>query len=59
MKLGGAYENKGNYKDAAEVYGRLKKDYPASSEGMQAERYIARAEAMAETKWVVLITNKY
>jgi TolA-binding protein len=47
MKLGSAYEMQSNYKDAAEVYTRLKKDYPTTTEGQQAEKYIARAEALS------------
>lgn len=50
MKLGGALEEKGNYKEAADVYKRIKKDYGSTSEGQQVERYLARAEAMAEGK---------
>lgn len=50
MKLGGALEAKGNYREAADVYKRIKKDYSASNEGQQVERYLARAEAMAESK---------
>lgn len=48
MKLAGAYEMKGNYKEAASVYNRIKKDYPSTSEGQQVEKYIARAEAMTK-----------
>jgi tetratricopeptide (TPR) repeat protein len=44
MKLGGAYESKGQYKEAAEAYERIKKDYPKSAEGMEAEKYIARSK---------------
>ena len=47
MKLAAAYEMKGNYKDAAEVYTRLKKDYSATQEGQSAGKYIARAEALS------------
>jgi hypothetical protein len=47
MKLAGAYEMKGNYKDAEEIYTRLKKDYPASGEGQAAQKYITRAQALA------------
>jgi TolA-binding protein len=47
MKLAGAYEAKGDYKEAAEVYRKLKKEYPTTQEGAQAEKYIARAEALA------------
>lgn len=46
MKLAFAYESKGDYKEAKEVYTRLKKDYPSSTEGAQADKYIARAEGM-------------
>ena len=50
MKLGGALEMKGSYGEAAKVYKRIKKDYALSSEGQQVDRYVARAEAMAEQK---------
>jgi tetratricopeptide (TPR) repeat protein len=50
MKLAGAYELKGKYSDAADVYKRIKKDYATTQEGQQVERYLARAEAMAEQK---------
>ncbi len=46
VKLAIAQESKGNYKEAKDVYLRLKKDYSNSSEGAQADKYIARAEAM-------------
>ena len=48
MKLAAALESKGNYKDSKELYETLKKEYPASQEAMQAEKYIARAEAMIQ-----------
>jgi len=32
MKLAAALESKGNYKDSKEVYEKLKKDYPTSTE---------------------------
>lgn len=50
MKLAGALEVKGSYKEAVDVYQRIKKDYSATPEGQQVERYLARAEAMAEAK---------
>ena len=50
MKLGIALEMKGNYDDAAEVYKRIKKDYPTTTEGQQADKYLARAEAKQEQK---------
>lgn len=45
MKLGHAQESKGEYEKAAETYERIKKDYPKSGEGGEAEKYIARARA--------------
>lgn len=48
MKLASALESKGNYKEAKEVYDKIKKDYAASAEAQQAEKYIARAEAMIQ-----------
>lgn len=45
MKLGHAYETKGDYAEAAQAYEQLKKDYPRTTEGMDAEKYIARARA--------------
>ena len=45
MKLGQAQELKGDFKEAAETYKRLKSDYPTTSEGQQVDKYIARAEA--------------
>ncbi len=47
MKRGIALENKGDYKEAVKVYETLRKDYPSSTEGTQADKYIARANAMA------------
>ena len=44
MKLGGAYETTGKYDDAVEVYEKIKKDYPASVESREADKYIARAK---------------
>ena len=45
MKLAMALEIKGNYKEAKDVYIRLKKDYSSSVEATQADKYIARADA--------------
>ncbi len=46
MKLAMVYEMKEDWKSAKEVYERIKKDYPNSTEGRDVEKYIARAEAM-------------
>lgn len=47
MKLGGALEAKGNYKEAVDAYERIRKDYPSSTEGSQIDKYIARANTLA------------
>ncbi|HNP48450.1 MAG TPA: tetratricopeptide repeat protein [Bacteroidia bacterium] len=47
MKWAAALESKGNYKEATEVYERLKKDYPSSPEGAQIDKYISRANTLA------------
>jgi TolA-binding protein len=46
IKLAIAQETKGNYKEAKEIYEKIKKDYPSSTEGALVDKYIARAEAM-------------
>ena len=46
MKVAVAQELKGNFKDAKGTYERIKKDYPASNEATQIDKYIARAQAM-------------
>ena len=46
MKLATALESKGDYKESKKIYIQLKKDYPASTEAQQVDRYIARTEAM-------------
>lgn len=46
VKLAIAQESKGNYKEAKEIYLSIKKDYSSSTEAAQADKYIARAEAM-------------
>jgi tetratricopeptide (TPR) repeat protein len=50
MKLAGAYESSGKYKDAVDVYNTLKNDYPTTTEGQGVAKYLARAEALAEAK---------
>jgi tetratricopeptide (TPR) repeat protein len=46
MKSGIAHEAKGDYKEAKNIYQKLKKDYSSSTEAAQIDKYIARAEAM-------------
>ncbi|MEO0312727.1 MAG: hypothetical protein RIQ89_2384 [Bacteroidota bacterium] len=45
QKLASALELKGDNKEAAEIYRSIKKDYPSSQEGQNAEKYASRAEA--------------
>lgn len=44
-KAGVAYETKSNLKEALEVYERIKKEFPRSSEGKEIEKDIARINA--------------
>lgn len=48
MKAAMVYELKNEWKSAADLYEKIKKDYPESTEAREIERYIARAAAMAE-----------
>jgi tetratricopeptide (TPR) repeat protein len=48
MKLGIAYEVKGDYKAAKDAYEKIKKDFPSSNEGALVEKYIARANAQIQ-----------
>lgn len=45
MKAGLVYELKGQWKEALEIYQRIKKDYYRSFEAQEIDKYIARAEA--------------
>ncbi len=46
VKSAVAYESKGDFKEAKNVYLKLKKDYSSSPEAVQVDKYIARADAM-------------
>ncbi len=48
MKLAMVLELNGEWKDALDVYKRIKKDYPQSTDAREVDRYIARAEAMLQ-----------
>jgi tetratricopeptide (TPR) repeat protein len=50
MKAAFVKELKGDYKGAADLYKRIKKDYPLSTEGRDIERYIVRAQNNAAAK---------
>jgi len=44
MKVAQALETKGNYKDAIDVYTKIKKDFYNSNEGRVVDKYITRAK---------------
>lgn len=46
MRAGMTMELVGRYKEAVEVYKKIKNDYNESAEGREVEKYLARAEAM-------------
>ena len=46
MKAGELYELKGSYKEALEVYERIRSDYPESTEGSSIEKYISRVKLL-------------
>jgi len=48
MKAAMAYEDMKNYDKALEIYQKIRKDFFQSSEGRDAEKYIARLEALKE-----------
>jgi tetratricopeptide (TPR) repeat protein len=50
MKAGLAYELKSDFAKALETYKKIKTEYPNSSEGREAEKYIARAEVLMNQK---------
>jgi tetratricopeptide (TPR) repeat protein len=47
FKAGRAYELDNNFKKAAEMYEKIQKEYPSSSEGRNIEKYLARAKALS------------
>ncbi|MEP7168347.1 MAG: tetratricopeptide repeat protein [Bacteroidota bacterium] len=47
MKAAALYELNNDYKSASDLYEKIKKDYPNSTEAREVDRYIARAQAMA------------
>mgnify|MGYP006300310761 CR=1 FL=1 len=46
MKVGFVHEQNEEYKEALEVYERIKKEFPESAEGRQIDKYIARVETL-------------
>jgi cytochrome c-type biogenesis protein CcmH/NrfG len=45
MKAGLAYEKSDDYKSALAMYEKLEKEFPASTEAREIEKYIARAKS--------------
>jgi len=50
LKAGWTYEMLGDYDEAVELYNKIYKEYPRSSEAREIEKYIARATALGEKK---------
>jgi tetratricopeptide (TPR) repeat protein len=50
MKAAMAYEELGNYKKAAGIYKSIKNNYPDTKEGLEVEKYLARANSIANSK---------
>lgn len=46
VKSAVAHESKGDFKEAKNIYQKLKQDYSSSAEATQVDKYIARADAM-------------
>ena len=47
MKAAGAYEDQGNYKKAVSIYTDIKENFAETKEGLEVDKYLARAKAMA------------
>jgi tetratricopeptide (TPR) repeat protein len=47
MKAGELYELSGKFKEALELYQRIKDEYPSSTEGITIDKYIARAKLLS------------
>ncbi len=47
MKLAMVYEMQGKWQEAADLYKRIKEDYPESSDAKDIDRFLTRAELMA------------
>jgi len=48
MKAGWAYEEQGKYEKALEIYKRIKTEFPRSTEGREAPKYIAKMEGLVK-----------
>ena len=50
MKAAMAYEELGNYRKAVGIYESIKKNYPDTKEGLEVEKYLARANSITNSK---------
>ncbi|MBL4657675.1 MAG: tetratricopeptide repeat protein [Flavobacteriales bacterium] len=50
MKAAAAYEELGNYKKASGIYENIKNNYSDTKEGLEVEKYLARANSIANAK---------
>ncbi|MBL4734045.1 MAG: tetratricopeptide repeat protein [Flavobacteriales bacterium] len=50
MKAAAAYEELSNYKKAFGIYETIKKNYPDTKEGLEVDKYLARAKSIANSK---------
>jgi TolA-binding protein len=48
MKAGLLLEAQGKYAEAKKMYERVKKDFPETSEGYEADKYITRAQFLQQ-----------
>ena len=50
MKAAAAQEELGNFKKAFGIYENIKKNYPETKEGLEVDKYLARAKSIANSK---------
>ncbi|MDR1022640.1 MAG: tetratricopeptide repeat protein [Prevotellaceae bacterium] len=48
MKAGSLIEQQGKYAEAKKIYEQVKKDFPATPEGQEADKYIARTQLLQQ-----------
>jgi len=47
MKAAGSYEDQGNYNKAVDIYTDIKENFADTKEGLEVDKYLARAKALA------------
>jgi tetratricopeptide (TPR) repeat protein len=47
MKAAGSYEDQGNYNKAVDIYNDIKENFADTKEGLEVDKYLARAKALA------------